>query len=1293
MGFSLPRKLKDNFLTRGASRAFDQVNPFDNNRTWQQRTPTQSKSTVQQIGQLGGQTARAVGGGTARLLNTTAATISEIPATVRGEVAMRTGNQKALSNALTAQRNMRDQLYGTQNQGLLGRGTIFKSPEERLTASPADVIKRVGGAVAESGLEVVSAGMGGVAGKTIARQGIRQGLKTQLPTIGKNALLNTAQGGVNAYNQGASGKDILKSAAIGGTVGTVADVGLGLASAGVSRAAKSKIKPVEAMYDPKIKAAQKQTLESIAEKPKVSIKETRIDPNDPFGNSKYLKRLKNDAGKLFVDEDAPMINMLRKMEKDTGRTDLVEQFMFDTNTQRASRSIANAKVKNSPDFEAAVKGLSKKDLDNFDTYAAAKAELLNYDGKKTSKNAETLAAIVRDGDAQFSARYDSLNKYYKSLAEDLRKEGIISDAQFQEFTKDGNYIRLQRNMEDLVAPNVGASRARSLNTTSANQKRMGSSREVLPPTQTAIARTQQLQNEIQKNSTARNTLKNLEQYGLAKEIKEPKGKNTISFRDGGTVRHFEVPKDIKEVMDNVQPYTLGAVAQIVSAPARVFRAGTTALSAPFTVTNYLRDQASSGIYSKNVIATHNPQNIIAGLRKATRDFVGETNDPLWKKFETYAGDQTIFDELRNVKNTKLLLREQRLGTKGKWGNRVSSVPQVIRGLEDLNSITEKATRFQNFKGIYEKAIKEGAGESVAIRKAVQAAYDNSVNFQRSGTASRVINMFIPYFNAGIQGSRNVARSFRDRPMATSVKSIGYVAAPAIAATAYNMSDERRREVYENINDFEKENNYIIVLPGAKQKEDGSYEGVIKIPKPQGYRELVDPTRDMAEQFFRGEKPEVAASMLKDMLGGFTGPINTEDAGKFISSITPQAAKPLLQAGINKDLYTGGQVVPDYMMEETSDPTKRKYEGTSDTANWIAQQLGVEPIKVEKFVSDTFGSLGRYGLNTADNAVKATGNEDWVVGGRSAKSDFSRRMFEASAKEKENPSAGQQYYKDRQEITKGLSSNAKAAYDTLHPKKENFLGETMYDQDSIFNKNARLDIYKRYPEVFEADKELDRRNRERGQPGNPLYDLTQEQMTRVLFKEALPPGAKDPELSALYKEQWYQDYRNKKTAFFDQLRAKAAQEGKPWSDGQNPYPEPTPQLQAKLDQYNALPKGTGARSAFLKANPDVLAQWDAVDNWENGQRVRMGLSPVGDETQFGSASVSSGSGYGGGYGSSSSRSSGRSSGSRSVSFKKPTVPAGKALDKVSIKSKAPEIRTKKSVKRRPRPKIQLKKSMV
>jgi hypothetical protein len=64
----------------------------------------------------------------------------------------------------------------------------------------------------------------------------------------------------------------------------------------------------------------------------------------------------------------------------------------------------------------------------------------------------------------------------------------------------------------------------------------------------------------------------------------------------------------------------------------------------------------------------------------------------------------------------------------------------------------------------------------------------------------------------------------------------------------------------------------------------------------------------------------------------------------------------------------------------------------------------------------------------------------------------------------------------------------------------------------------------------------------------------------------------------------------------------------------------------MDAYSALPKGTGARSSWIRSNPDtwnaMTTQWQATDDWENKERVKIGLNPIEDEE-----SKSGSSGYG------------------------------------------------------------------
>lgn len=215
-------------------RTFDQVNILDNNRTFKQADPTNTKNVFQQTGQFGGQVARGTVGGTARVANTIGAQGAQAIATGQMLMAQATGNMEAYRNA-KAVAEAANENFQRGEGGILNTGTLYDAEEARRGDLKTGVT-RIGGGIAESGLEVGSLGLGGVAGKQLATQGIKQGIKSQLPTIAKNALLNTAQGGVMAANQGAEAGDIAKSAALSGVLGTAGDVGLGVAGAGITKA-------------------------------------------------------------------------------------------------------------------------------------------------------------------------------------------------------------------------------------------------------------------------------------------------------------------------------------------------------------------------------------------------------------------------------------------------------------------------------------------------------------------------------------------------------------------------------------------------------------------------------------------------------------------------------------------------------------------------------------------------------------------------------------------------------------------------------------------------------------------------------------------------------------------------------------------------------------------------------------------------------------------------------------------------------------------------------------------------
>lgn len=1049
-----------------------------------------------------------------------------------------------------------------------------------------------------------------------------------------------------------------------------------------------------------LSAAAKAKYVAELSKPRVSLKTPDVKVPLEVTNAGTLR---GGFAKAVIDRESPIVDYLKNIEKQTGQKGLVNQFYYDTGLQRRSNAIANSKVQNSKELEGALRGLKGKSKEEFDAYAAARNELSNARrGLPTTAPVEDLQLLVNNLTPKHGQRFEQLNKFYKGLSKSEREAHITDEATYQQHISNPDYSRIQRDMSDLANPRGRGGNSYSLGTSITSQKRKGSSRAIQPADVTAFNYAQQVQKEIQRNQTASNLIDVLASQGHARQLtpKEAVNKNTLKRIVDGKTEVWEVPKDIKEIADNVKPYQLGPWQKIVSAPQRLLRAGATGLNPTFTASNYVKDQVSSAIFSKTPAATHTPANAVRGLGHASKDFAGGSNDPLYKKFVERSGDTTQIDFIRNVKNAKQLSREIRGGAKGQVASRVMN---PIRTLEDLNQVTEKATRFQNFKGTYDKVLKQSGNEEEALKQATLASWQNSVDFSRMGEVTQAINLLIPYFNASIQGTRLLARNLKERPVPTISKIGGLLATPVVGATVYNTSDPERKKIYDNISDYEKENNVIVITPGAKQLEDGSYEGVIKIPLQPGVSNLVQPLRLAAEAYANG-KPTDVGRAAQLAAGAFTGPLNTSSAEGLLGGLIPQGVKPTVQQVANKDLYSGKEIVPDYINEATDskgNPVKesdKAFSYTSGSSRLIGKALNVSPIRVDKFIKDTSGKVGQYSQNVVDEGLAAAGviPKD-QIGGVNFPKDFARRFSQASSKYNHQKSEGGKYFDEVKKVTQALNVNEKGAFQALHPQTKNFKGDQIYEREAVYDPAARLDVYNRYPKVFEADKKLDAESQKRGNPGNPMFKLENWQLKKVLEKENLPPGAKDPELSNLRDQDWYADFSTQKSDYFTQLSEKAKKEGKTFGTKDNPYPNTPPDLQKIMDNYSALPSGTGARKSWISSNPGqykrMQDQYASIDNWQNIQRGKRGLDATEGATGEASGYGASSSGYasrgrgggGGGGGGSNEPDLGKSAASYAVSLKS----GGQiAKPKVTVKKVTP-ITTKSKVSIT-KPKVSLKK---
>lgn len=196
-------------LKKLGSQIYDQLNVFDNNRTFKQRTPTNNQSAIQQVVHVATPFVKAP----VQFLNTGELAKRQIYDTGRQFLANATKNPIAQQNARIAAQNNYESLAG-QGGGLFGQGTFFKNPQEAQSGAIKTVLPRIGGGTLETAATVAPGGGGA------ALRGASIGLRAA-----KGAAIGAATGG--AYSAGQQLVDtgkvnpvgVIQNAAVGGVLG------------------------------------------------------------------------------------------------------------------------------------------------------------------------------------------------------------------------------------------------------------------------------------------------------------------------------------------------------------------------------------------------------------------------------------------------------------------------------------------------------------------------------------------------------------------------------------------------------------------------------------------------------------------------------------------------------------------------------------------------------------------------------------------------------------------------------------------------------------------------------------------------------------------------------------------------------------------------------------------------------------------------------------------------------------------------------------------------------------------
>lgn len=589
--------------------------------------------------------------------------------------------------------------------------------------------------------------------------------------------------------------------------------------------------------------------------------------------------------------------------------------------------------------------MSDKALNTFQQYLIAKRAIeLDEKGVQTGRNLEADRKLIESVGNGFEKQEKIVRQYTNKMLDYMTDKGLIaSDLKEQLLRDNPNYVPFNRVMDE-VEGQTGNRKSKQLATISKQtvvQKIKGSDLAVDNPIESIMKNTIRMINEGERNDVATKLASTdaFRENILAEGQKPAAGNDSLSFMVDGKKVSYEVPALVAQEMKNlngVLPDGINGLVKVLGAPTRLLRTGATSANPMFTLSNLIRDQGQT-LVTGNIAAN------IKGTPKAILATFGWGKKATELKTEL-SRNGIIGSEYRmtyGLKSGDLIAELQKSNQLSK--SAVDKLRHPIDTLADVIGKTEYFTRAQQYFGT--------DGDVTAKS---QAARNNTLNFSRGGSVVKVLNKVIPFLNAGVQGGRITVAQLKERPVRTT---IALAATYGLACAVKGIGEQQNKELWDRLGDEEKEQNLVIFTKNAKYNPDTNrIDGVIKIPMPQ----MLYPILGTANNF-EGKSEDLIglAGQIFTTITGIESPDFTADSADGVISpvlnqLTPTFAKPFLEVGMNKNTYTGNEIVSEYDSNLNPEDKGKKY--TTGLARTVAKITGIDAPVIDNFVSNWGGGL-------------------------------------------------------------------------------------------------------------------------------------------------------------------------------------------------------------------------------------------------------------------------------------------------------------------------------------------------
>lgn len=532
----------------------------------------------------------------------------------------------------------------------------------------------------------------------------------------------------------------------------------------------------------------------------------------------------------------------------------------------------------------------------------------------------------------------------------LQQQGLISKDLAGKLRKYKHYCPMYRDMSDGIADmdemigTIGAfNKGGGYANVNNGIKRIegGGKRPILDPITSLSQMAVSMISKCERNDVAKTFVKLGQDFSGLGDIvvRDPTLKHAdptafafTVWQNGEQVVYRTTP-EIYDALTNNDAQANRFTIKIASGIAQTLRTGAT-ISPSFIVRNLLRDTMSATVNSKTGFYLPLVDNV-RGAWKLHFD----------KKFsaEYHASGASMSTYMRADADSSRDLTKELLGHK------YDSYPVVVKQVRQL--ISYAWHKYEKFGNLIEDSTRAGEfrrarNQGLSIDQAGQLAREITLDFSRHGKKGQLVNKYVPFFNATIQGTDKFIRTFKDNPMRAILNTVICIILPSLGLWAINHDDDWYKELDENT----KYTNWAIPMPGGTH---------LLIPKPQEVGILFGSGIEAVLNQMTGADPHGMKEWARQYAEAMT------------PSLYPAVVRPLIEWMTNYSFWTGRNLVPASLQKAPSEMQFTSY--TSELAKaigdtWIAKSIKLSPIAIDNWISGWFGSAGRFVANMLNDPI-------------------------------------------------------------------------------------------------------------------------------------------------------------------------------------------------------------------------------------------------------------------------------------------------------------------------------------